>query len=439
MVEEFPRYWDQLQLLRKFIVEESWLLHIWIATFTLGAGIIAPVVELLGLVRRDRRYDHFAYRLTLVNVVLYAAGATMAVAAFFFTWGFFPSFWSTLWWQFFWPLVATEVAWWGELYVLLLYYFLWNKLTGRAKPLHVLLGFMWLPMSLFQQAFLFPMVGFVLTPDVETPFFNASFLPQLSHRFTGNLSWAGFAIAAFAGYQYKRHARRNHREAMANWDWAGSLGLIFGVLFMIFFMALSGYSWAVAIKGSSPGAFYRMMVGPLAWMFQLLVFFLGLTLVVATYYMWRRLTVAGRNSYGLKWIALLLVLFWLLGSIPYYIGPSAENMWVTWTIPLGAMRPWKYIALAGLSLFGLVAVLAYLQGARDGLNWGEGDQVASRALITTGILALSMMTLMGIIRETAYLPGLIYGRVNSQQQVIPAEIVPQEDVHRPKLGPLRGP
>jgi hypothetical protein len=103
------------------------------------------------------------------------------------------------------------------------------------------------------------------------------------------------------------------------------------------------------------------------------------------------------------------------------------------------MRPWKYIALTGLFGFGLVAVLAYLQGARDGLNWGAGGYAAQRALVTTGILAVSMMVTMGIIRETAKLPGLIYGQMNSEQQIIPPEIVPQEDVHRPKLGPLRGP
>ena len=97
----------------------------------------------------------------------------------------------------------------------------------------------------------------------------------------------------------------------------------------------------------------------------------------------------------------------------------------------------KYIALLGLSIFGLVALLAYLQSSRDGLNWGEAGESSQRALITTGILAVSMMVTMGIIRDTTYIPGLIFGDVNSEEQVIPQQIVPQEDVHRPKIGPFR--
>jgi cytochrome d ubiquinol oxidase subunit I len=437
LVEEFPRYWADLDMIRKIIVGESWLIHILIATFTLGAGIVAPLAEFLGVVRKDFRYDRLARGLTTANVILYATGATMAVAALFFTWGFFPSFFSTLWWQFFWPLIATELAWWGQLYVLLLYYFLWNKMQGRAKPLHILIGLSWIPMALFQQGFLFPMVSYLTTPDSQQPIFNASLAPQLSHRFMGNLSWTGFAIAAVAGIQFRRYARRGNREQMAFWDWTGSLGMIFGVLFMVFFMGLSGYSWVIATKGASPAAFYRMMVGAQAWMFQLLLFFLGLTLVVSAFYMWDRVKLARRYGYGLKWIALAMMFFWLLGSIPYYIGWSAEHQWVPWTIPVGAMRPWKYIALLGLSIFGLVALLAYLQSSRDGLNWGEAGESSQRALITTGILAVSMMVTMGIIRDTTYIPGLIFGDVNSEEQVIPQQIVPQEDVHRPKIGPFR--
>jgi cytochrome bd ubiquinol oxidase subunit I len=436
VVEEFPRYWDGLQLLRKLIIGESWIIHILIATFTLGAGLIAPTIEAFGVVRKDPRYDRFAYGLATANVVLYAVGATMAVAGMFFTWGFFPTFFATLWWQFFWGMFATEMAWVGELVIILVYYFTWNRLKGRGKPIHILIGALWLPMSLLQQAFLFPMVDFLMTPDVQQPFFNPSVIPQLAHRFMGNISWAGFVIAFFGGLQVLRHIKKGPREKVAFWDWVGSLGIIFGMVFMVGFMTFSGYSWVIAAKGSAPGAFFRMMISPLAWMFQLQVFFFGMTIFFASLYMYRRLKVSGNPTYGLKWITALVALFWLLGSIPYYIGPGAEQMWVSWTIPLGAMRPWKYIALGGMSFFGLVAILAYLQSARDGLNWGASGRIPQRALITVGILGLFMMMTMGIIRETAKMPGVIYGIMNSQEQLLPPQIVPQEDVHRPNMGPF---
>ena len=434
MIEEFPRYWEHLHLLRKVLIGESWILHILIATFTLGAGLIAPVSELLGVVRRQERYDRLARGLTLVNLVLYAVGATMAVAGLFLTWGFFPTFLPTLWWQFYWGLVAAELAWLGELAVLLLYYFLWDKLSGRAKPLHVLLGLLWLPLSAIQQAVLFPMVDFMMTPTPAQPYFNPSVMPQLTHRFMGNLSWTGFAIAAFAGIQYLRWARRGDPEKLAFWDWVGAGGAVLGLLAFGLFMPLSGYSWVAAAKGASPGGFHRMMVGPLAWMFQLVVFFVGMTVTVACYYLRRRLQRAGLPTRGLAGIGLAALVFWLLGSIPYFLGPGADTAWVRWTIPLGSMRPWKYVALLGLSLSALAAGLVFLQHARDGLDWGRGGRRAQRALITTGLLAASMMTTMGIIREKTKLPGLVHGQMNSQQQVIPPGVSAEEDLHRPRPG-----
>jgi cytochrome bd-type quinol oxidase subunit 1 len=431
MLEDFPRYWVNLDVWRKLLIGESWLLHILIASFTLGAGALAPIAELIGVVKRSAYLERLARGLTLVNVVLYAAGATMAVAGLFLTWGFYPAFLSTLWWQFFWGLVAAEIAWVGELFVLLLYYFLWDKLSGRKKPIHILLGLMWIPMSFVQQAVLFPMVDFMMTPDPARPFFNPSVIPQLSHRVMGNLSWTGFAIAAYAGMAYLRAAKRKDWREASYYDWLGAFGAVCGVLFMSFFMAFSGYSWVAAAKGASPGTFYRMMVGPLAWLFQLQVFLIGFVLVVAAFYMWRRLRRSGLPTAGLGVIALVLGALWLFGSIPYYVGPGGDDLWSTVTISIGAMRPYKYIALGGLSLFGLVAVLLFVQAARSGLNWGQGGLAAHRALITLGFIGVLMMFNMGVIREKAKLPGLVHGQMNSREQVIPPRLVPSEDVHRP--------
>jgi cytochrome d ubiquinol oxidase subunit I len=439
MVEQLPDYWDQLPFLRKLLIAESWETHILLATLLLGTATIAPLTELLGLAYKQPYYEKFAKGLALVNVVIYSIGAVLAISAVFVTLGFFPKFFSLLFLQFFWLLIGEEITFLGQLYIVLLYYFLWNKMQGRAKPLHILLGLSWIPMAIAQQSQIISFQGFALTPNPPVPYFNPGFIPQVDHRFMGNFSWAGFALAALAGFQYIRYARQNDRANMAFWDWAGSMGIVFGVLFLVFFMPLSGYSWVIGIKGTSSSSFYRMMIGEQAWIWQLQMFFIGLVLVISGLYMWRRLEQAGRNPKWTSRFTLSMGFFWLLGSIPYYIGPSANDLWVPWTIPLGAMRPWKYIALSGLSLFGLAALLAYVQGARDGLNWGQAGRAAPRALITTGLIAVSVMVIMGVIRESARLPGQIYGEMNYESEIIPQGIYPMEDVHRPKLGPLQGP
>jgi cytochrome bd-type quinol oxidase subunit 1 len=438
VVEELPRYWELWPLLRKLLIAGSWQIHILHATLLLGTGTIAPVAELLGIVSRQHYYERLARGLALANVVIYSVGAVLAIAAVFVTLGFFPKFFTLFFLQFFWFLIGEEITFLGQLYIVLLYYFTFPKLTGRAKPLHIVLGLTWIPMAILQQSQIIAFQGFGLTPQPASPFFNPGFIPQVSHRFFGNFSWAGYALAAFAGIQYLRHLRRGSDQTPF-WDWLGSLGVSLGVLSMTFFMALSGYSWAIGTKGASPSAFYRMMVGPIAWMFQLQVLLIGMTLSLAGLYMWRRLARAGKPVRWVRRFALATLVFALLGAIPYYLGPSAERMWVSWTIPLGAMRPWKYLALAGSSLFGVATALAYLQAAREGLDWGRGGKVAARLLISVGLLALSMMVVMGAIRETARVPGAIYGQMNRLDQVIPAGLAPQEDLHRPNPHPFTGP
>jgi cytochrome bd ubiquinol oxidase subunit I len=438
MVEDLPRFWEDQALLRKLLIAESWEVHILFATFLLGAATIAPTMELLGMIFKQPYYERFARGMALINVVIYSVGAVLAIAAVLITLGFFPKFFTLLFLQFFWFLIGEEITFFGQLYIVLIYYFSWDRLSGRAKPIHVLLGFTWLLMGLLQMSQIIAFMGFALTPLPEVPFFNPGFIPQLTHRVPGNLSWAGFAIAAFAAVQYRRYAGRRDLQQAAFWDWVGSMGVIFGALFMIF-MPISGYSWVIGTKGTSTSAFYNMMVGDLAWVFQLLVFFMGLAFVTSGYYMWNRLRRAGKDARWLKRFTLAMVFFWLLGSIPYYIGPSANDRWVEWTIPIGAMRPWKYISLLGLFSFALAAVVAYLHEARDGLNWGGAGTACQRALLTTGFLAISMMYLMGMTREVARLPGQIYGQMDNDSRVIPTGLFPEEDVHRPKLGPFRGP
>ena len=88
-----------------------------IATFTPGAERCAAS-RVSGSGAQRLRYDRLARGPPTANVILRHRrhhGCSCAL----FTWGFFP-FFSILCWQFFWPLIATELAWWGQPMSLLL-------------------------------------------------------------------------------------------------------------------------------------------------------------------------------------------------------------------------------------------------------------------------------------------------------------------------------
>ena len=90
-------------------------------------------------------------------------------------------------------------VWFLVLALLLPYSLRWDRFANR-KGLHIAMGY---GAAAFEHIFLVIIVAldsFLLTPGKGIgAFFNASYFPELGHRFVGNISWASFFIAAVAG------------------------------------------------------------------------------------------------------------------------------------------------------------------------------------------------------------------------------------------------
>jgi hypothetical protein len=70
--------------------------HILIATFILGASLIAPIAEYLGMVTNQLRYERFARNLTRLSVLLFATGSALAITFVLALITLFPIFFSYL-------------------------------------------------------------------------------------------------------------------------------------------------------------------------------------------------------------------------------------------------------------------------------------------------------------------------------------------------------
>jgi cytochrome d ubiquinol oxidase subunit I len=70
--------------------------HILIATFLLGASLIAPTAEYLGMVMKQKNYERFARSLARFIVLLFASGSALAIAFVFALVILFPIFFSYL-------------------------------------------------------------------------------------------------------------------------------------------------------------------------------------------------------------------------------------------------------------------------------------------------------------------------------------------------------
>jgi hypothetical protein len=148
-------------------------------------------------------------------------------------------------------------------------------------------------------------------------------------------------------------------------------------------------------------------------------------MMVSAFYFARRLRTAGARGAGvLKVVSVGLVLTTLVAVMPYHIAFTYSDVvaagrdrpfWEGGLInPLGAMLPWKVLALIAFTLLAVAAVFWYLRGLRD-IRWGRPGNAERWLLIGAAVLTMMMMVTMGYIRENSRVPYLVNGEMDLHQ------------------------
>jgi cytochrome bd-type quinol oxidase subunit 1 len=363
------------------------LVHIIFGSFTMGALVLGPTYEWIGLRREDPRYERYARALGNVNLKIFSLGATLGGFAVIVVTALYPRFFVTLITLFFWPAVVAFSIWFLTLGGILLYNLRWDRFRQR-KGAHILIGY---ATAATEHVFLFIIVAldsYLLTPRSGqgwAAFFNPSYWPELGHRFVGNLSWASFFIAAVAAV-YAAASRQPANRVY--FHWAARTSLVVGFTTLVVQIVL-GAVFVESIKQGSPGAFHYSMQGPFAWLWLLQATFIAILLVGSNLYFWQsRPTAAAPVLTGIV----------LLGSL-ITMTPAAF-------IPkdLFALR---YLALAIAVLVSLVHWL--ISRPRRHAMAQDLRRSSQVTLAVTGASALLLFLLMGIIRTTARSDYTIYG------------------------------
>jgi cytochrome d ubiquinol oxidase subunit I len=408
--------------------------HILIAVFILGAALIAPAAEYLGMVTKQPRYERFARSLARLTVLLFATGSALAITFVLALITLFPVFFSYLLNVFFWVFLVEAFMFIAVIIILYAWYSTWDTLAYR-KALHVAFGFIAGGVGLVQMTMIDAVASYMLTPsdavvaNVARTFLNPTFIPLNMHRFVGNFSYVGFLVAGWAAWRYLRSPRQEDREY---YDWMGHFGLLWGFGFLIL-QPVIGYGYLKGIRESSPEAFNTIMLGEKSWLFNLLMIELAVMGVASVTYFVHKLRFAVKPMESVRKLAVgalgFTALFSLLNVIPadaslvpqigLVFGSGEETK-----IPLGSMYPWKYIGLIGLMIVGLFVLALYLRASATGFHWGHASRWSQWALLATAAtVALTMLT-MGYTRETARRvdndPGyLIYNCITLDQQLTP--------------------
>lgn len=369
----------------RWVVGVVFLVHIIFGSFTMGTLVLGPTYEWIGLRREDPRFERYARALGNVNQKIFSLGATFGGFAVIVLVGLYSKLFVSLITLFFWPAVVAFSIWFLTLGGILLYNLRWDQMQPR-KGLHIALGY---ATAATEHVFLVIIVAidsFMLTPGTGIgAFFNASYLPELAHRFIGNLSWASFFIAAVAAV-YAAASRQPVNRLY--FHWAARTSLVVGFVTLVVQIAL-GAVFVESIKHASPGAFQYSMTGPFAWLWLLQATFIAVLLIGSNlYFAQSRPTAVGPA----------LTVIAVLGSLATMLPAAVYPRSVFWL---------RYVALAIAVLAGFVHWLVSRPRMRAlAQDLRRSSQVT---LAVTGMTALFLFLLMGVIRETARSNYTIYG------------------------------
>ncbi len=433
---------------KEVVMAVIWQTHIYHSAFIAGILLIASASEYMGVLTKQPKYDRFAKGAAIATVLLFATGSSIAITGLLALITLYPVFWSHLQNIMFWPLFAEAWMFVGEIILIYAWYVSWEKLAYRKK-LHIVIGFMAAMLVIFQFTLINVVGSYLLTPalgaeptDVGAVYLNPTFVPLNMHRFVGNISFAGFLVAGYAGLRYLRSTRQENREYF---DWMGHWGLVWGFGFLLL-QPLIGFGYLKSIREHNEAAFEYIMLGDKSWLFNGLAIELAVMGVASVAYCLHKIKFAERPMPTLRNMTLgalgFMALFSFLNVIPADMNLVPQIGWVFFdgeetTIPLGGMYPWKYLGLIGMMLVGVFALGLYLKATAGGFQWGRASRWSQYALVITAVTVVVTMATMGYTRETARRgaePGyLVAGCITLEQKIV-AEGCPEAPGRTPERG-----
>jgi cytochrome bd-type quinol oxidase subunit 1 len=394
----------------RFITGASMLIHMFFAEIFVGFALAAPVLQAWGARTGSPRMDRLAHSMARFNVLTFSTGATFAVLFVVLIVGLYPAVTTSLFTHFFvfiaLAMLSMGLALWG----MYSYYYKWDRYSVLNKKRHIALGF---TMGFFIWVWMVIMTGidtFMTTGGPGAPpmtgqnvasfgaalqgIFNPMFTEMVLHRTFANLSWPAFALAAWASFMY---IRAKTAEDKAFYDWSSSVGLTWGVGFLLL-QPIGGFAIMYSLKGATAGGpqagYERITSGATSNLLVMNLIFVVLLFVLGNLAMYfgseRHPDQEGRVP--IRFFALLAAVTGL-----YAVSPLAD-------FPFLYMR---YIMLLVMILATLAAFVTYLR-ARLRFRYGSPGGGYRIVLMAAGVLAAVLALNMGLMKSNSRVPYTVY-------------------------------
>jgi len=402
----------------RFIVGLTMLIHMFWAELFVGFAIAAPVLQAWGARTGSPRMDRLAHSMARFNVLTFSVGATFAVLFLVLLVGLYPRVTSSLFTHFFILIAVAMLSMGLALWGMYSYYYKWDRYSVLNKKRHIALGF---TMGLFIWIWMVIMTGidtYMVTggPGVAAlsgqnidsfgtalrGLFNPMFTEMVLHRTFANLSWPAFAVGAWASFMY---IRSKTAEDRAFFDWSSSVGLTWGVGFLLL-QPLVGFAMVLSLKASAPanpansaaagGSYERLTSGETS---NLLV--MNLILVVLLVVLANAAMYFGAERHPDQAGQVPIRFFGLVAAVAglYAISPLAG-------VPFLYMR---YIAILIMVLATLGAFVTYLRG-RLRFRYGSPGRSYRVLLMAAGVIAAVVALNMGLMKSNSRVPFTVYNQ-----------------------------
>ena len=399
------------------------LVHMFFAEIFVGFAIAAPVLQAWGARTGSPRMDRLAHSMARFNVLTFSTGATFAVLFIVLLIGFYPRVTTSLFTHFFIfiaiAMLSIGIALWG----MYSYYYKWDKYALLNKRRHIALGF---SMGFFIWVWMVIMTGIDTFMTTGAPgaqqlsagnvtnlgvavqgIFNPMFTEMVLHRTFANLSWPAFAVAAWASFMY---IRAKSEQDKAFYDWSTSVGLTWGVGFLML-QPFIGFALVYAMKGLYPAGGgdaiagtsgpYERLVGTGAGGESLTssLLYTNLVIVVALFVLSNLAMYMGAIRHPDRGGRAPIRLFALIATVAalYSISPLAD-------FPVFYMR---YFAMLIMVVATFGAFLTYLRG-RLRFRYGSPGGGYRVALLGLGVLAAVVALNMGFMKSNSRVPYTVY-------------------------------
>ncbi len=194
--------------------------------FAIGSFSFVLMAEFWAWRKGLPAWEEFAHRLIkFLAIVITAVGAITGVGIWFFISVLEPRGTASLLRVFFWAWFIEWIAFTSEVISLLIYYFTWDRWTGKRRPIHMLVGLTHTGMAIFSAVLITGILGFMMTPDgwpwnrtFWAAFFNPTYFPMLILRLGSAFALGSVITAIFLLF--------THSEAGFRRDFLSLLGKV---------------------------------------------------------------------------------------------------------------------------------------------------------------------------------------------------------------------